>query len=33
MGIDWTDALQHSTLGLERLVVLGGGQLVASAGS
>lgn len=31
IGIDWTDALQQlATLGLERLAVLGGGQLVAS---
>ena len=31
IGIDWTAALQHlASLGLERLAVLGGGQLVAS---
>ena len=31
VGIDWTDAFQQlATLGLERLAVLGGGQLVAS---
>ena len=30
-GIDWTDAFQQlATLGLERLAVLGGGELVAS---